>query len=65
MYVFSLGWRGWRGGELMRGLGLCFTDPVGTGGVFDVCVFGLRWCMWGVCRGLDQGLEGWGGVMSV
>ena len=24
-----------------------------------VSVFGLRWCMWGVGRGLDQGLEGW------
>ena len=39
-------------------------------------VFGLRWCMClgcgGVCGlggewvgGLDQGLDGWGGVMSV
>ena len=45
------------GGEWMRGLGLGFTNPVGTGGVLDVCVFWLRWCRWGV--GLDQGLEGW------
>ena len=37
--------RGWV--EWMRGLGLDFTNPVGTGGV------------------LDQGMEGWGGVMSV
>ena len=22
-------------------------------------MFGLRWCWWGVGRGLDQGLEGW------
>ena len=29
------------------------------------CVFGLRWCRWGVGGGLKQGLEGWGGVMSV
>ena len=29
--------RGWRGGECMRGLGLGFTNPVGTGGVL-VCV---------------------------
>ena len=42
----------------MRGLGLGFTNPVGTWGVFW-----LRWCMW--VGGLDQGLEGWGGVMSV
>ena len=27
-------------------------------------VFGLRSCRWGVGRGLDQGLEGWGDVMS-
>ena len=29
---------GWRGGEWMRGLGLDFTNPVETGGVFDVCL---------------------------
>ena len=29
--------------EWMRGLGLGFTNPVGTGGVWDVCLcFG--WC---------------------
>ena len=35
MYVFVSGHRGWRGGG-----GLCFgfTNPVGTGGVLDVCV---------------------------
>ena len=44
----------------MRGLGLRFTNPVGTGGVLDVCVFWLWWV-----GGLDQGLERWGGVMSV
>ena len=26
------------GGEWMRGLGLGFTNPVGTGGVLDVCL---------------------------
>ena len=26
------------GGEWMRGLGLGFTNPVGTGGVMDVCL---------------------------
>ena len=54
----------------MRGLGLGFTKPMGTGGssVGHVSVFGLRLCgccWWGVGRGLDQGLEGWDGVMSV
>ena len=33
------------------------------GSVGRVSVFWLRWCMW--VGGLDQGLEGWGGVMSV
>ena len=36
------------------------------GSVGRVSVFWLRWCGW--CRwvgGLDQCLEGWGGVMSV
>ena len=27
-----------RGGEWMRGLGLGFTNPVGTGVVWDVCL---------------------------
>ena len=38
------------------------------GSVERVSVFWLRWCgwcRWGVGRGLDQGQEGWGGVMSV
>ena len=57
--------------ERMRGLGmgLGFTNPVRTGGVLDVCLClvcggvggeGGEWV-----GGLDQGLEGWGGVMSV
>ena len=36
------------------------------GNVVRVSVFVLRWCGW--CRGgsgLDQGLEGWDGVMYV
>ena len=40
--------------------------------VVDVSVFWLQWCEWcmwgvgrGVGRGLDQGRERWGGVMSV
>ena len=30
--------RGGVGGEWIRGLGLGFTNPVGTGGVLDVCL---------------------------
>ena len=42
MYVFG-SWRcGWRGGEWMRELGLGFTNLVGTGGVFDMCLC-FRW----------------------
>ena len=64
-----LGWRGVRGGGWMRRLGLGLINPVGTGEMLDVCLcFGCggvggidgEW-IWG----LDQGLEGWGGVMSV
>ena len=69
MYVFGSGRRGWRGGEWMRGLGLGFTNPVGTGGVLDVCLcFGCGG-VGVVCGewvgGSDHGLEGWGGVMAV
>ena len=48
-----------RRGEWMRGLGLDFTNPVGRGGVLDVCMccgcggVGGEWV-----GGLDQGLEG-------
>ena len=31
MYVFGRGGVGGKGGEWMRGLGLGFTNPVGTG----------------------------------
>ena len=64
MYVFGSGQSGWRGGEWMRELGLGFTNPVGTGGVLDVCFscggVGGEWV-----GGLDQGRERWDGVMSV
>ena len=56
---------GGEGGEWMRGLVLGFPNPVGTGGVLEMCVFWLRWCRRERLGGLDQGLEGWGGVMSV
>ena len=67
MYVFGSGQCGWRGGEWMRELGLCFTNPLGTGGVLDMCL-----CCGGVggvggewVGSLDKGRERWGGVMSV
>ena len=60
MYVFGSGRREWRRGEWMIGLGLGFTNPVGTGGVLDVClclgcggVGGYGWCRCGVGRGFD------------
>ena len=66
MYVFGSGWCRWRGGEWMRGLGLGFTNPVGTGGVLDMCLcFGCG-SVGGECvGGLDQGRDRRGGVMSV
>ena len=59
------------GGEWMRKLGLGFTNPLGTGGVLDMCLcfgcggvgvggVGGEWV-----GGLDRGRERWGGVMSV
>ena len=42
-------------GEWMRELGLGFTNPVGMGSVGHVSVFWLRWCRWGVGRGLGPG----------
>ena len=55
---------GGEGGEWIRGLGLDFTNLVGTGGVLDVCLcFG---CVGGVgdewVGGLGHGLEWWGYV---
>ena len=58
--------RGGEGGEWMRGLGLGFINPVGTGGVLNVCLcfncggVGGQWV-----GDLDQGLERWGGAISV
>ena len=45
-----------------------FTNPVEKGGVLDVCLCLGCGSVVGVCGewvGLGQGLEGWGGVMSV
>ena len=50
----------------MRELGLDFTNPVGIGGVLDVCVcFGCGGVGGEWIGGLDRGMEGWCGVMSV
>ena len=33
------------GGEWVTGLGLGFTNPIGTGNVWDMCLcFELQWC---------------------
>ena len=54
MYVFGSGRCGW---EWMRGLGLGFTNPAGTGGsVGRMSLLWLRWCRW--AGGLDQVREG-------
>ena len=50
----------------MRELGLGFTNPVGTGGVLDMCLcFGCGGVGGEWAWGLDQGRERWGGVLSV
>ena len=38
-------------GEWMRRLGLDFTNPGGTGGVLDVCLW-CGWCRWGGVGGV-------------
>ena len=60
---------GREGDEWIKGLGLGFTNPVGTGGVLDVylclslgCVDGVDGEWVGV---LDKGLKRLGGVMSM
>ena len=47
------------GGEGLRGLGLGFTNAMGTGEVLDVCVLWLRWCRWGVGRRFGSGGVRW------
>ena len=52
-----------RGGEWMRELGLGFTNPVGTGGVLDMCLcFGCGGVGGEWVGGLDQDRERWGDV---
>ena len=66
MYVCGSGRCGWRGGEWMRKLGLGFTNPVGTGGVLDMCLcFGCGAVGGERVGSLYQGREQWGGVMYV
>ena len=64
--MFGSGRYGRRDGEWMRGLSLGFIKISGKRGSDGrVSVFGWQWCRWGVGRGFEKGLEGWGGVMSV
>ena len=71
MYVFDSGRRGWRGGGVsgFEDLGLGFINPVGTGGVLDVCLcFGCGGvgCVGGEWVGAwTKVWRGGGGVMSV
>ena len=55
VYVFGSVRCGRRVGGWMRGLGLGFTNPVGTGGVLDVCL-GCGGVAGKWVEGLDQGL---------
>ena len=51
---------GTRGSCVLSSTGdvLEMTVVSGVGGVLDVCVFWLRWCRWGVGRGLGPGSGG-------
>ena len=53
----ALGGVGDEGGECIRGLGLGFTNRVGTGGVLDICL-----CL--VCGGVIGVGGEWIGVLS-
>ena len=59
----ALGGVGVEGGEWLRGLGLGYTNPVGTGGVVDVWLCYVCGYVGGVggewIGVLNQGLEGW------
>ena len=62
--MYGWGGIGGEGGEWMRGLGLGlgFTNHVGTGGILDVCLCLGCGAVGGICRewvGLNQGLEEW------
>ena len=55
MCVFGSGRRGWRGDEWMRGLGLGFTNPVGTWECWT-CVCVLVAVVWGGVGGEWEGV---------
>ena len=54
MYVLAPGGVGGVRGWKVRGLGLGFTNPGGTWGRSDMCVFWLLCCGW--CGGVDYRL---------
>ena len=56
MCVFGSGRRGWRRGLLDERIGFgLYKSCQNRGSVGRVSVFGLRWCRWGVGRGLGPG----------
>ena len=59
MYVFGSGRRGWRGGVSGQ-QDWVWTLPIlwEQGSVGRVSVFWLRWCGWGVGRGLEPAYGG-------
>ena len=62
MYVFGSGRCGWRGGSVDEIIGFGLYQSCGDrGNVGLVSVFWLRWCRWGVGRGLGpgSGAVGW------
>ena len=72
MCVFGSGWRGWREGCVDESISFgLYQSCRNRGSVGRESVFWLRWCggvgsvgeEW--VGGLDQRLEGWGGLMSV
>ena len=65
--MFGSGRRGWIVGEWMRALSLGFANPVGIGGVLNVCLC-LGCCgVWSAGREWVGGLDwrGGGGVIYV
>ena len=58
-------WAAWvERGLVDERIGFGLSNPVGTGGVLDVCLcFGWGGVSGELVGGLDQGLEGWGGFM--
>ena len=63
-YVFWLGAAWVESGLVDERIGFGLYQSCGNRGTVGR-VFGLWWCRLGVGRGLNQGLEGWAGVMCV